>query len=43
VLPAAVPIGFLLLEPDRCRTRWLEPSALAGVMLGVYLLWHGHG
>jgi hypothetical protein len=39
VLPAAVPIGFLLLEPDPRRRRWLGPFALAGGLLGVYLLW----
>jgi hypothetical protein len=39
VLPAAVPIGFALLEPNRRRARWLMPWALAGVLLGGYLLW----
>ena len=39
VLPALIPIGFMLLEPDRRRTRWLWPFALAGILLGAYLLW----
>jgi nitroreductase len=39
VLPALVPIGFLLLEPRRERVRWLWPFAVSGVLLAVYLLW----
>lgn len=39
VLPALVPIGLLLLEPNRRRARWLWPWALAGIALGGYLLW----
>ncbi len=39
VLPAIVPVGFLLLEPDRHRRRWLSPIACLGLLLGVYLLW----
>jgi hypothetical protein len=39
VLPAAVPLGFVLLEPDRRRARCLLPFALAGILLGCYLLW----
>lgn len=39
VLPAIVPIGFVLLEPDRRRARWLLPFAFAGVLMGGYLLW----
>jgi hypothetical protein len=39
VLPAIVPLGFLLLEPDRRRWRWLSPLACLGLLLGVYLLW----
>jgi Family of unknown function (DUF6629) len=39
VLPAAVPIGFVLLERDRRRVRWLWPFALVGILLGAYLLW----
>jgi hypothetical protein len=39
LVPAAVPIGFWLLELDRRRQRWLMPWALAGVLLGSYLLW----
>jgi hypothetical protein len=39
VLPAIVPLGFLLLEPDRRRSRWLSPLVCLGLVLGVYLLW----
>jgi hypothetical protein len=39
VLPAAVPIGFVLLEPNRRRARFLLPFAFVGVLLGCYLLW----
>jgi Family of unknown function (DUF6629) len=39
LLPAAVPLGFVLLEPDRRRARWLWPFAFAGVLLSCYLLW----
>ncbi len=39
VLPAAVPVGFVLLERDRRRARWLWPLALVGMLLGAYLLW----
>jgi hypothetical protein len=39
VLPALVPAGFLLLEPDRRRARRLWPLAVAGLLLGAYLLW----
>jgi hypothetical protein len=39
VLPALVPLGFTLLEPDRRRARWMWPLVAAGVMLGAYLLW----
>lgn len=39
VLPALVPVGFVLLELDRRRRRWLWPWALAGILLGCYLLW----
>ncbi|MBV9309397.1 MAG: hypothetical protein JOZ73_01115, partial [Solirubrobacterales bacterium] len=39
VLPAAVPIGFALLEPDRRRARLLWPFAVAGSLLAAYLLW----
>lgn len=39
VLPALVPAGFALLEPDRRRARWLWPFVLAGVLLGAYMLW----
>lgn len=39
VLPALVPVGFALLEPDRRRARWMWPLAGGGVLLGAYLLW----
>ena len=39
VLPAIVPLGFMLLEPDRRRARGLWPFVWAGLLLGVYLLW----
>src|SRR5436305_7089781 len=39
ILPAIVPIGLLLLEPDRRRVRWLWPLACLGVLLGCYMLW----
>ena len=39
VLPAIVPVGFMLLEPDRRRRRWLSPLVCLGPLLGAYLLW----
>lgn len=39
VLPAIVPFGFMLLEPDRRRSRWMWPLVCLGLFLGVYLLW----
>jgi hypothetical protein len=39
VLPALVPFGFTLLEPDRRRARWMWPLVCLGLLLGVYLLW----
>ncbi len=39
VLPALVPLGFTLLEPDRRRARGMWPLVAAGVLLGAYLLW----
>lgn len=39
VLPAIVPLGFMLLEPDGRRARRLRPFVLLGLVLGVYLLW----
>jgi hypothetical protein len=39
ILPAIVPLGFMLLEPDRRRWRWMVPLVCLGVALGVYLLW----
>ena len=39
VLPAIVPVGFMLLEPDRRRRRWLLPLVCLGPLLGAYLLW----
>ena len=39
VLPALVPLGFMLLEPDRTRSRVMMAMACVGALLGVYLLW----
>jgi hypothetical protein len=39
VLPALVPLGFALLEPDRRRVRWMLPLVGLGFLLGGYLLW----
>jgi hypothetical protein len=39
VLPALVPLGFTLLEPDRRRARWMWPLVGIGLLLGSYLLW----
>jgi hypothetical protein len=39
VLPAIIPFGFMKLEPDRRRARWLWPLVCLGLLLGVYLLW----
>jgi hypothetical protein len=39
ILPALVPLGFTLLEPDRRRARWMWPLVGLGVLLGAYLLW----
>jgi hypothetical protein len=38
VLPVIVPFGFLLLEPDRRRSRLMWPLACLGLVLGIYLL-----
>jgi hypothetical protein len=39
ILPALVPLGFTLLEPDRRRARWMWPLVGLGLLLGGYLLW----
>jgi hypothetical protein len=39
VLPAIVPIGLMLLEPDRRRSRVMLAMACLGAVLGLYLLW----
>ena len=39
ILPALVPLGFTLLEPDPRRARWMRPLVGLGLLLGVYLLW----
>jgi hypothetical protein len=39
VLPAIVPLGFALLEPNRRRAAWLWALATIGVLFGSYLLW----
>jgi hypothetical protein len=38
ILPALVPLGFTLLEPDRRRARWMWPLVGLGLLLGGYLL-----
>jgi len=54
ILPIIVPFGFLLLESDRPRRRWLWPLCAIGLAVGLRLLWdvtqypvsaqiHGHG
>ena len=37
-LPVIVPLGFLLIEPDRRRARWMWPLAGLGLVMGLYLL-----
>jgi hypothetical protein len=39
ILPALVPLGFTLLEPNRGRARWMWPLVGLGGLLGAYLLW----
>ena len=39
VLPIIVPFGFMLIEPDRRRARWMWPLAGIGLLMGLYLLW----
>jgi cytochrome bd-type quinol oxidase subunit 2 len=39
VLPVIVPVGLMLLEPDRRRSRRVWPFAILGLLLGAYLLW----
>jgi hypothetical protein len=39
VLPAIVPLGFTLLEPQRRRARWMWPLVFLGLVLSVYMLW----
>ncbi len=39
ILPVIVPFGFMLLEPDHRRSRWMWPLVCLGLFLGVYLLW----
>jgi hypothetical protein len=38
-LPAIVPFGLMLLEPDPRRARWISPLAALGLLLGAYMLW----
>jgi hypothetical protein len=38
VLPIIVPLGFMLLEPDRRRARWMWPLTGLGLLMGLYLL-----
>lgn len=37
-LPIIVPLGFLLIEPDRRRARWMWPLVALGLGMGGYLL-----
>ncbi len=39
ILPVVVPSGFMLLEPDRRRSRWMWPLVCVGLAVGAYLLW----
>jgi hypothetical protein len=39
VLPVIVPFGFMLLEPNHRRSRWMRPIVCLGLALGAYLLW----
>ena len=39
VLPIIVPFGFMLIEPDRRRARWMWPLTGIGLLMGLYLLW----
>jgi hypothetical protein len=39
VLPIIVPFGFMLIEPNRRRARWMRPLAGLGLVMGAYLLW----
>jgi hypothetical protein len=39
ILPLIVPIGFLLLEPDQDRRRWLRGFVALGAGVGLFLLW----
>ena len=39
VLPVIVPFGFMLLEPNHRRSRWMRPMVCLGLALGIYMLW----
>jgi hypothetical protein len=39
ILPAIVPLGFTLLEPEHRHSRWMWPLVGIGLVLGAYLLW----
>jgi hypothetical protein len=39
VVPVVVPLGILVLEPDRSRRRWMVPLLLVGVAVAFRLLW----
>src|SRR3984957_4954394 len=43
VLPVIVPLGFMLLEPDHRRARWIWPLVCLGLVLGVSRLWQVTG
>jgi hypothetical protein len=38
-LPVLVPVGMLLLEPDRARRRWLAALVALGAVVAARLLW----
>jgi hypothetical protein len=38
-LPIIVPLGFMMIEPDHRRARWMWPLVCLGLVLGLYLLW----
>jgi hypothetical protein len=39
VLPIIVPVGFMLVEPNDRRARWVWPLVCLGLVMGLYLLW----
>jgi hypothetical protein len=39
VLPVLVPLGILVLEPDRSRRRWMAALLVVGLAVALRLLW----